>query len=122
MSKVSIQAKIEFILKMISNIEIIIKRHGNITNALEDIIEARPAILMALMQIGESLKKIDDDILEKYELLNEKKGAYSVRNFIAHDYDGVDMGLIDVILREKLPELKEKMQKLQKEYNIDDTN
>ena len=120
MSKVSIGAKIEFILKMISNIEIIIKRHGNITNALEDIIEARPAILMALMQIGESLKKIDDDILEKYELLSEKKGAYSVRNFIAHDYDGVDLGLIDAIIRENLPELKNKIKMLQKDYQINE--
>ncbi len=75
MSKVSVSAKIEFILQMISNIETIIQRHGNITNALEDIVEARPVILMALMQIGESLKKIDDDILKKYELLNEKKGC-----------------------------------------------
>jgi len=122
MSKNSINAKIEFILKMISNIETIIKRHGNITKALKDEIEARPAILMALMQIGESLRKIDDDILEKYELLNEKKGAYCVRNFIAHDYEGVDLGLIDAILRENLPNLKEKMQKLQKEYSIDDKN
>ena len=122
MSKVSISAKIEFILQMISNIETIIQRHGNITNALEDIVEAKPAILMALMQIGESLKKIDDDILKKYELLNEKKGAYSVRNFIAHDYDGVDLGLIDAIIRENLPSLKEKMQKLQKEYSLDDKN
>jgi len=122
MSKVSVSAKIEFILQMISNIETIIQRHGNITNALEDIVEAKPAILMALMQIGESLKKIDDDILKKYELLNEKKGAYSVRNFIAHDYDGVDLGLIDAIIRENLPSLKEKIQKLQKEYSIDDKN
>ena len=122
MSKVSVSAKIEFILQMISNIETIIQRYGNITNALKDIVEARPAILMALMQIGESLKKIDDDILKKYGLLSEKKGAYSVRNFIAHDYDGVDLGLIDAILRENLPSLKEKMQKLQKEYSLDDKN
>ncbi len=112
MYKRSTKAKIEFILKMISNIETIIQRHCNITNALNDSIEARPAILMSLMQIGESLKKIDDDILKKYDLLNEKKGAYSVRNFIAHDYDGVDLGLIEVILRENLPQLKEKLKML----------
>jgi uncharacterized protein with HEPN domain len=29
-----------------------------------------------------------------------------VRNFIAHDYEGVDLGLIDNILRYLIPELK----------------
>ncbi|NWF65858.1 MAG: DUF86 domain-containing protein [Campylobacterales bacterium] len=100
---------------MISNIEIISQRHNGISKALNDEIEAKPAILMALIQIGESLKKIDSDILEKYELSEEIKGAYGVRNFIAHDYDGVDLGLIELIIREKLPILKLKIETMIKE-------
>ena len=39
MSRESSNAKIEFILKMISNIETIIVRHGSITKALADDVE-----------------------------------------------------------------------------------
>ena len=34
-------------------------------------IEARPAMMMALMQIGESLNKIDNTILEKFDLMED---------------------------------------------------
>ena len=96
--------KLNFIVENISNIEEIIKRHDGIVNALKDKVEARPAILMAFLQIGETLNKLQNT----YETLNidDIKGAYEVRNFIAHDYMGVDIGLIEYILREKLPELK----------------
>ena len=95
--------KLNFIVENISNIEEIIKRHDGIVNALKDKVEARPAILMAFLQIGETLNKLQNT----YETLNidDIKGAYEVRNFIAHDYMGVDIGLIEYILREKLPEL-----------------
>ena len=86
------------------DIEEITKRHNGIVNALQDKVEARPAILMAFLQIGETLNKLQNT----YESLNSDdiKGAYEVRNFIAHDYMGVDIGLIEYILRDKLPELK----------------
>lgn len=116
MSKYSLNAKIEFILEMIENIEKIIKRHGGVTKSLNDF-EGQMAILMGLAQIGETLKKIDDDILKKYELLEDKQGAYSVRNFIVHDYEGVDLGYIEKILREYLHILKEKVKKM-KALNI----
>jgi uncharacterized protein with HEPN domain len=96
--------KLNFIVENISNIEEITKRHDGIVNALQDKVEARPAILMAFLQIGETLNKLQNT----YESLNSDdiKGAYEVRNFIAHDYMGVDIGLIEYILRDKLPELK----------------
>lgn len=113
MSKESTKIKVEFALKMIDNIERIIAKHGTIFTVLQDELEARPAVLMALMQTGEALKKIDIEILEKYDLLTESKGVYSVRNFIAHDYEGVDLGLMESTLRYNLPILKEKLEKLQ---------
>jgi len=105
-------AKTKFILKMIGNITEIIKRHQNITNALADDIEAQPALLMCLMQIGENLKKIDDSMVQKFDLEEELKGAYNVRNFIAHDYEGINLSIIENILRDKLPILKTKILKL----------
>lgn len=52
--------------------------------------------------IVENISNIEE-IIKRHD---DIKGAYEVRNFIAHDYMGVDIGLIEYILREKLPELK----------------
>jgi len=107
-------AKIEFVLLMIENIDKIIKRHKKITLALEDI-EGQAAILMFLMQIGETLNKIYKKyprIIIEYDLEIEVKGSYNVRNFIAHDYEGVNLSLIDSILRDNIPLLKEKLLKV----------
>jgi len=54
-------AKIEFVLEMIENIETVCQRHRGIREALEDEVEGRAAILMFLMQIGETLKKLDGE-------------------------------------------------------------
>jgi len=119
MSSKSTEARVAFIMKMISHIDSIVLRHGKITKVLEDEIEARPAMMMALMQIGESLNKIDPTILKKFNLLEDTIGSYNVRNFIAHDYDGVDLALIETVIRIHFPILKEKMQKLASEFDID---
>ena len=60
MSNLSVYAKTKFILKMIDNIKRIISKHGGIVKALEDELEAQPAILMALLQIGKILKLSSD--------------------------------------------------------------
>jgi len=105
------EAKIEFILEMIENINFIVKRHKSITNALCDI-EGQMAILMAIAQIGETLKKLDNSIIKEYDLVEDKEGAYYTRNYIVHDYEGVDLGFIDNIIREYIPRLKEKILKI----------
>ena len=111
MSKDSILAKIDFIIKMIDDLEFIISKHQHITKALNDR-EGQLAILMCLLQIGESMNKIDDEILKKYNLSIDAKGAYSVRNFIAHDYEGVQLSKIEEIIRLNIPQLKEKLNKI----------
>ena len=105
------QAKVEFALEMIDNIELIVKRHKGIVKTLEDF-EGQMAVLMALSQIGETLKKFDDTTVENYNLQEDRDGAYYTRNYIVHDYEGVDLGFIENIVRVYLPELKEKL------YNI----
>lgn len=109
MSIDSALAKCEFISKMIDNINTIAKRHGGIVSALSDDVESRPAILMALLQIGETINKLDKELLKKIGLDNESKGAYGVRNFIAHDYLGVDLGLVECVIRDFLPTLESKI-------------
>ena len=111
MSKHSLQAKIEFIVEMVDNIDAIAKRHGGIVKALEDF-EGQMALLMGLSQIGETLKKLDDATIEKYDLKKDRDGAYYTKNYIVHDYEGVDMGLIENMIREYLPALKSKLLKI----------
>ena len=105
-------AKVAFVLEMIENIETVCRRHNGVSEALEDEVEGRAALLMFLLQIGESLKNIDSEDMSEYDLDREIKGAYDVRNFIAHDYEGVNIIVIEEILKDNLPELKIKMQKL----------
>lgn len=108
MSKQSLSAKLDFIIEMIENIEEIIKRHNGIVDTLEDF-EGQMAVLMGLSQVGETLKKLDDIIVQGYDLVEDKKGAYYTRNYIVHDYEGIDLGFIENILRSYLPKLKEKI-------------
>jgi len=116
MSKKSMQAKVEFVLEMIDNIDEIICRHHGIVKTLEDF-EGQMAVLMGLSQIGETLKKFDDMLVKRYDLEDDRDGAYYTRNYIVHDYEGVDLGFIENILRSYLPELKEKLLKISFDSN-----
>ena len=107
MSKQSQLAKVDFLLEMIENIEQIIQRHKGIVDTLEDF-EGQMAVLMGISQIGETLKKLDDILVIKYDLVKDKEGSYYTRNYIVHDYEGIDLGFIENILRSYLPELKKK--------------
>ncbi|MBP7284599.1 MAG: hypothetical protein KBA66_23640 [Leptospiraceae bacterium] len=53
------KAKLEFIFKMISSIEIIIERHKGIDQTIEDL-EGQNAILICVLQIGETLNKLEN--------------------------------------------------------------
>lgn len=78
----------------------------------------KPAILMDMMQIGESLNSVYKkfpELIEKFNLTEEVKGAYNVRNFIAHDYKGVNLAIIESILRNNLKSLKIKLKELKNE-------
>ncbi|MGD9552776.1 MAG: HepT-like ribonuclease domain-containing protein [Arcobacteraceae bacterium] len=46
---------------------------------------------------------------KKYNLKEDKENAYSTKIYIVHDYEGVDLGFIENIVREYLPKLKEKV-------------
>ncbi len=61
---------------------------------------------MCLMQIGEKLNKIETT---NKNLLEAKRGAYNTRNFIAHDYEGVNLALIENIVRNLLKPLKDEI-------------
>ena len=96
--------KLKSVQTKINDIYTIVQRHDGIVNALNDI-EGQPALLMLLIAIAEQFNKLEktqSKILEHFEK-KDLKGIASVRNFIAHDYDGVSLGIIEDTLRYKLP-------------------
>ncbi len=109
--------KIDFVLEKISLLEEILKEN-KITFALKDEKVLKPAILMHLMQIGESLNSIykkSPELIKKYDLEDAVKGSYNVRNFIAHDYEGVNLAIIEMILRKEISKLKTKLKRVKNE-------
>jgi len=95
--------KIEFAVEMIEDIEAYLTRFESVTALLDDKMGFN-ATLMNLMQIGEALRKLQGQYAELDR--DDIKGAYDVRNFIAHDYEGIRKSIIESIIREHLPKLK----------------
>ena len=108
MSKESI-SKVHLIVEKIEYIEEIVQQANGIVDALEDVVTKRPAILMHLTAIAEQFDKLKkehaDTILNAYDP-KDIKGMYDVRTYIAHDYEGVNLAIIEWIIREGLPKLK----------------
>ncbi|MEJ5168211.1 MAG: HepT-like ribonuclease domain-containing protein [Arcobacteraceae bacterium] len=104
--------KIRFILEKIEDIESFINKFDSIVALLNDTM-GFDATLMCLLQIGETLNKLE----KSYENLdiNDIKGAYDVRNFIAHDYEGVNKSIIENIVRFHIPTLKNNLNLISKQ-------
>jgi uncharacterized protein with HEPN domain len=107
--------RLKLILKKINYIEAICKEDGSITNALSDEKRSRASILMHLTSIAEQFNKLSQaaeyDILSQFDK-NDLKGSYDVRNYIAHDYEGINLSVIEHIIRDKLPKMKQILQNL----------
>jgi uncharacterized protein with HEPN domain len=105
--------RLKSVLKKINDIYSIIERHGGIVKSLEDI-EGQPAILMLIVAISEQfdkLKKQNSKVLERFDDA-DLKGIIGVRNYIAHDYDGVNLAIIETDLRENMPRLKDVLEEI----------
>jgi uncharacterized protein with HEPN domain len=79
------------------------QRFDSIVDMLDDKM-AYDAVLMCLLQIGETLKKLQHTPFASRLPI---KGAYDVRNFIAHDYEGVNKAIIEDVIRKAIPQLDE---------------
>jgi uncharacterized protein with HEPN domain len=95
--------KLDFIVEKIEDIESFKARYKSIEDLLNDVM-GYDATLMSLLQIGETLNKLRD---EPFANLLPIKGTYDVRNFIAHDYEGVNKMIVEDIIRIQLPKLKQ---------------
>ena len=99
-------SRIEIIIKKIGFINNIVDEKGSIINALEDEQNSRASILMHLTSIAEQFDKLlhsgELDILSHFEK-QDIKGSYELRNFIAHDYEGIDFHIVEDVIKERLP-------------------
>ena len=96
---VNIQKKIGFIHDVITE-------YGSVHQALEDEAKGRAAILMHLTSIAEQFDKLlhsgELEVLSYFDK-QDIKGSYDLRNFIAHDYEGVDLFIVEDVVKERLP-------------------
>ncbi|BDY11842.1 HepT-like ribonuclease domain-containing protein [Hydrogenimonas cancrithermarum] len=106
--------RIETILKKIGFIDTIIQKHGSIENALADEAESRAAILMHLTSIAEQFDKLlhngEVELLAYFDK-QDIKGSYDLRNFIAHDYEGVDLYIVEDVITSRLPIIEKSAKK-----------
>jgi len=114
MSKLRDIQRLEVILEKLVYIENIVHKCASIHIALRDKEITRPAILMHLTSMAEQFIKLSEP--ELIELLSRSiKGAMSIRNFIAHDYEGVNLEIIESTIRETLPNLKQEINRILKD-------
>ncbi len=107
--------RINLIYKKINFIDSIVKEKGSISLALEDEQNSRASILMHLTSIAEQFDKLlhngELEILGYFEK-QDIKGSYELRNFIAHNYEGVDLYIVEEVIKQRLPIIKQSIEKI----------
>ena len=113
--------RISVIAKKIEFINNITTEYGSIQIALEDEQNGRAAILMHLTSISEQFDKLlhggELEVLTNFEK-EDIKGSYDLRNFIAHHYEGVDLYVVEDVIKERLPIIKKAVTKILQEGNV----
>lgn len=101
--------RVKLIVKKIEFIEAIVKQKGSVAIALEDEQNSRASILMHLTSIAEQFDKLlhngELEVLGYFEK-QDIKGSYELRNFIAHDYEGVDLYIVEDVITQRLSIIK----------------
>ena len=107
--------RIKVIKKKIAFIESIVSTKGSVIEALEDEQNSRAAILMHLTSITEQFDKLlhngELEILSHFDK-QDIKGSYELRNFIAHDYEGVDLYIVENVINERLQIIEQSVNKV----------
>ena len=108
-------SRIANIQKKIGFINDVVAEYGSVHKALEDEAKGRAAILMHLTSIAEQFDKLlhsgELEVLSHFDK-QDIKGSYDLRNFIAHDYEGVDLFIVEDVVKERLPVILEATKKV----------
>ena len=97
-------SNIEEVLYAIRHIEEYTEDIPNMA-ALKDKAMAYDAVMMNFILIGEACKRLSADLKNNHPHI-DWKGINSYRNFIAHDYFGVDDKIVWLTITIELPALK----------------
>jgi uncharacterized protein with HEPN domain len=100
--------RVEHILQAIEQINRFSEPH-NLETFLQDD-KTISACLYQFTIIGEAIRHIDYDLLEKYAYPWHKIKAF--RNFILHEYHGIEMKAVWDTTTKFLPEVKEVMERI----------
>ncbi|MEA3371922.1 MAG: HepT-like ribonuclease domain-containing protein [Campylobacterota bacterium] len=107
--------RVKVIQKKIGFIEAIVEQNGSVIKALQDEQNARASILMHLTSIAEQFDKLlhngELEILSHFDK-QDIKGSYDLRNFIAHDYEGIDLYIVEDVINERLQIINESVNKV----------
>ncbi len=87
---------------------------------LEDI-KTQDAVIRNLEIIGEAAKNISNDLKISYKDIEWKKIA-GMRDKMIHFYFGVNWDIVWRTIKNKLPDLKEKIERIVKEIEEDEKN
>ena len=68
--------------------------------------------LTSIAEQFDKLKKSPNNTFLEYFETEDIKGIYDVRNYIAHDYEGVNLAIIEWIIRHILPKFKRQCRKI----------
>ena len=69
-------------------------------------------LLTSIAKQFDKIKKSSNNTFLEYFEVDDLKGIYDVRNYIAHDYEGVNLAIIEWIIRHILPKFKEQCRKI----------
>jgi len=73
--------------------------------------KTQDAVIRNLEIIGEAARSVSAELRSKYQSI-PWKSLIALRNIVTHEYFGVDLEIIWDIVQNKLPELREQLQKI----------
>ena len=96
------RARLEYLLKLIDDLNIIVARHNSVAEAIADV-EGCHAVMMCCLQLGETLNKLEIAVLREKLPVSL---AYAMRNIIAHDYLGINPEVIVATDENDIPDMR----------------
>lgn len=107
------KANLMAILDSISKIQRFVSDHNHADSFHADI-ESFDAVLLNFVIIGESVIRLSDELKEANSHIPWQQ-IKRFRNFVVHDYFGVDAEEVWEIIQTHLPELADNVKKIQQE-------
>lgn len=79
--------------------------------ALNDVKIAQPAIMMRLIVCKENFEKViyNGENITAFLSKEDMRGLSAIRNIASHDYEGLNLGIIEEVIRSKLPPIQQKI-------------